>query len=261
MSDLLIYADGRLQSADDALAAREVEFLAAADGVFETLLGSAEGLRDDAAHWARLRQGLETLGWDPPASAGTVAAAATQVALSVPSRTTRVRVSVGEMRGSIETWISAQPYRALPTGEGVALAVSEVAHPATPMRGIKSLAWRRTALALQARHGDVFDVIVCDERGTAQEGARSTLFARRGGSVVTPPLSDGCLPGTVRRRLLESRRVREATLPLEALREADEVVVGNSLAGVLPVRWIDNVSIPVGDLATDLQEAWLRVIE
>ena len=39
MSEVLMYAAGRLQPATDVLRADESEFLAVAEGVFETLLG------------------------------------------------------------------------------------------------------------------------------------------------------------------------------------------------------------------------------
>ena len=255
-----MYAAGRLQPATDILRADESEFLAVAEGVFETLLGGSWGLRDGAAHWARLRDGVANSGWER-ALGEPVATLAARVAESVPWRYARVRVAVGERGRGVETWVSAQSWRPGRAGEAVALGVSAEAHPATSLRGVKSLAWRRTALALQQEHGTVFDVVVCDNRGRVQEGSRSSLFVRLGDRAVTPPLSDGCLPGTVRRRLLESGRVREETVSLDALLGADEVAVANSLAGVLPVRRIGEASIPVRDLAARLQETWLQEIE
>jgi branched-subunit amino acid aminotransferase/4-amino-4-deoxychorismate lyase len=51
--------------------------------------------------------------------------------------------------------------------------------------------------------------------------------------LFTPPVEDGCLPGTVRRRLLERRVVAERSLTPADLQAASRVLLTNSLIGVL----------------------------
>ncbi len=75
------------------------------------------------------------------------------------------------------------------------------------------------------------EVIFRNERGELTEGARSNIFIKRGGVLLTPPMSSGLLPGILRGELLESGAAREA-----ALTEADlsgEVYFGNSLRGLI----------------------------
>ena len=67
------------------------------------------------------------------------------------------------------------------------------------------------------------------------EGSIVNLFARFGGSWVTPPLCDGLLPGIWRARYLAETGAAERSLTLEELLEADLVVVGNSVRGALVV--------------------------
>ena len=76
------------------------------------------------------------------------------------------------------------------------------------------------------------EVIFRNQRGELTEGARSNIFVRRGGLLLTPPASSGLLPGILRAELLESGQAKEAVLT-----EADlsgEVYFGNSLRGLIP---------------------------
>ncbi len=81
------------------------------------------------------------------------------------------------------------------------------------------------------------EVIFQNERGELTEGARSNIFIRRGGVLLTPPLSSGLLPGILRAELLDSGAAREAVLTQADLTKASgagEVYFGNSLRGLIP---------------------------
>jgi len=76
------------------------------------------------------------------------------------------------------------------------------------------------------------EVIFQNERGELTEGARSNIFIRRDGILLTPLLSSGLLPGILRAEFLETGAARESVLT-----EADlsgEVFFGNSLRGLIP---------------------------
>ncbi len=61
----------------------------------------------------------------------------------------------------------------------------------------------------------------------------------RGGTLLTPPLDSGLLPGTLRGQLLAQGRAREHILILTA---ADLVTgrlfMGNSLRGLVPAQFV-----------------------
>ena len=77
------------------------------------------------------------------------------------------------------------------------------------------------------------DTVFLNERGEVTEGSRSNLFIRRGGNLLTPPLSSGLLDGVLRRELLETGQCEEAVLTAADLASADEVLLGNSLRGLI----------------------------
>jgi para-aminobenzoate synthetase/4-amino-4-deoxychorismate lyase len=83
-----------------------------------------------------------------------------------------------------------------------------------------------------------YDVIFTNERGEVTEGTFHNVFARRGGRWYTPPVTCGLLPGVQRQALLESREldVVEQILTVRDLAEADEIVLTNSIRGVVTTR-------------------------
>ncbi len=61
--------------------------------------------------------------------------------------------------------------------------------------------------------------LMLNERGDVAEGASANVFIVSGGALVTPPLSDGILPGVTRALVLEQAR----TLEIEAREQSIRV--------------------------------------
>jgi para-aminobenzoate synthetase/4-amino-4-deoxychorismate lyase len=76
------------------------------------------------------------------------------------------------------------------------------------------------------------EVIFCNQRGELTEGARSNIFIKRDGILLTPPLDAGVLEGRLRAELITQGKAREAILTPDDL--AGEVWFGNSLRGLIP---------------------------
>jgi branched-chain amino acid aminotransferase len=58
------------------------------------------------------------------------------------------------------------------------------------------------------------------------------------GALLTPPLASGCLAGITRELVLEWCDAREADLPLDALRRAEEAFLTSSTRDVQPIRQV-----------------------
>ena len=76
------------------------------------------------------------------------------------------------------------------------------------------------------------EAIFLNERGEVAEGSRTNIFVRRGGKLLTPPLSAGLLDGVLRRELIEQGQCAKATAVPDDL--DGEVFLGNSLRGLIP---------------------------
>jgi para-aminobenzoate synthetase/4-amino-4-deoxychorismate lyase len=83
-----------------------------------------------------------------------------------------------------------------------------------------------------------FEVIFCNERDHLTEGAITNLFVRTGQGWVTPPVGEGLLPGLWREAFLRETGAEERPITPEGLGQAEEIVVGNSVRGTIPVGGI-----------------------
>jgi para-aminobenzoate synthetase/4-amino-4-deoxychorismate lyase len=84
--------------------------------------------------------------------------------------------------------------------------------------------------------GDVFDVLLWNERGEATELSRGNLVAQIAGERVTPPVACGLLEGTLRAELLAQGTIRERLLTIPELAAAEQLWFINSLRGWVPIR-------------------------
>jgi para-aminobenzoate synthetase/4-amino-4-deoxychorismate lyase len=80
-------------------------------------------------------------------------------------------------------------------------------------------------------HPGCDEMLFCNERGELTEGARSNIFVRRNGILLTPPVDAGVLPGILRAELIAMGQAREAILAPDDL--DGEVYLGNSLRGLI----------------------------
>jgi branched-subunit amino acid aminotransferase/4-amino-4-deoxychorismate lyase len=118
-----------------------------------------------------------------------------------------------------------------------------------------------------ARELGVEELIVVDDSGRVREGASSNVFCVRGGTLLTPPLRDGILPGITREVVL--RLAREARIPVttesvpeSALRAADEIFLTSAIRTVMPVVAVDDRTLgPAGPITRRLAAATDRAIE
>ena len=93
---------------------------------------------------------------------------------------------------------------------------------------------RRPHRAAFAAGGGADEVVLVDPAGRLTEGTWTTLFVRREGGLVTPPLSRGILPGVLRQALLASGEASEADVRPDDL--AGGFYLGNALRGLMPAR-------------------------
>ena len=77
------------------------------------------------------------------------------------------------------------------------------------------------------------EVLYVNERGELTEGSRTNIFIERNGILLTPALSCGLLPGTLRARLLIEGKARETILKHKDLESAETIYIGNSVRGLM----------------------------
>ena len=97
---------------------------------------------------------------------------------------------------------------------------------------------RRAYEAFADLPAGLFDTLLFNSRGELTEFTRGNVFLEQDGVLLTPPLACGLLPGVLRGELLQSGRAREAVLTREQAAAGGRWWFGNSLRGLLPVRFV-----------------------
>lgn len=83
---------------------------------------------------------------------------------------------------------------------------------------------------------DVDDVILVNERGECTETTIGNFAVKLNGAWCTPPLSSGLLPGIERASLLQQGVIEERALRVQDVRDAEQIIVFNSLRGTEPAQ-------------------------
>ena len=81
----------------------------------------------------------------------------------------------------------------------------------------------------------VLTVIFLNEREEITEGAITNIFIMKEGKYYTPALNSGLLPGVFREYLLKEKKATECVLKLKDLKEADRILLVNSVCGIVEV--------------------------
>ena len=125
-------------------------------------------------------------------------------------------------------------------------------HPGSVNPMIKSNNLMNQALAAQqAFERGAFDGVMRNYRGELTEFATSNLFIVRNGTVLTPPLESGLLPGITREFVFEIGRnvgieVREQVLRDNDLFDADEAFLTSTTREVVPIVAVNEQTIGSG---------------
>lgn len=143
--------------------------------------------------------------------------------------------------------IRVHPFPSYPSrywNDGVTAFVCEHRLGHNPrLSGIKHLNKLDYVLAtLEWRETDCAEGILRDGEGQIIEACSRNLFAVKGHTLLTPSLHNAGVAGILRKRILEDYAGRlglvaeESTVGLDQLLAADEILLGNSVTGVWPVK-------------------------
>jgi branched-chain amino acid aminotransferase len=165
---------------------------------------------------------------------------------------------VAAMTANIKTWPATVRLGVVP----------QARHAENTFAGTKVLSWAQNLTWLEEAQAQGFDeVVLLNERDEVAEGTSANIFAVYENAVCTPPLASGCLPGVTRNLLLEEKFVAgidvvERTMRLEDLERANQVFITSTTRGLLPVAFIDSLSIRnEGDVCARLQDAFEKYVQ
>ena len=94
---------------------------------------------------------------------------------------------------------------------------------------------------IHARNNELDDCLLINEEGLIIESTNSNIFIVSNGTLYSPPLSDGCVGGTMRMNLINAALelnigAYESSLNQQHLLMADEVLLTNAIRGI---QWVN----------------------
>jgi branched-chain amino acid aminotransferase len=161
--------------------------------------------------------------------------------------------------------VSSSPYPAAMRFTPIRLATSSVRrNPSSFASRAKTLSYLDSVLAFdEAKAAGADDALMLNTEGRAASTAMANLFAVIGAELVTPPVSEGVLPGIVRRIALDAApglglRVVERPFDADELERADAVFATNSVRLVMPVLAVDGSELGRSGAVDAVAEAVAR---
>ncbi len=145
--------------------------------------------------------------------------------------------------------------------EGIAVRICATRLSVQPsVAGLKTLARLDQVLARGEWQGDECqEGLMLDPDGRLVCGTMSNVFMVCGSRLVTPDLSRCGVAGVMRGLVMDLARETPATLECrdvdpEELGTCDELMLTNSLSGILPVRQLESRALEVGPVTRRLQD-------
>jgi len=126
---------------------------------------------------------------------------------------------------------------------GMSLTVSKVRRNSTSnLCYIKSTCYIENLIEKEnAKKIGYDDVIFLNENGHVTETSCANIFIVKNKEIFTPKIKEGLLAGIIRGQIIKNCEVKEKSITLEELKEAEEVIVTNSLMRVMSINEIDGV--------------------
>lgn len=234
-------------------------------GLFETMRSYGGRVFRLAEHYRRLCDGASRLAIAVPLSLDDVGEAVDAVLVRnhLADAYLRLTVTAGTPpnaagpAGDAAAVLVARPLTDYPPDlyrRGMAAVVSSIRRNETsPLTRVKSLNYLDSLLAREAaRRRGADEAILLNTRGLVAEGSASNLFLVEGGRLLTPSIESGALPGITRQAALELASAAgleavESGVEMQALWDAPEVFLTNSVMEVMPLTMLDGRPMGSGE--------------
>ena len=267
----IAYYNGKfLNESDIAISPNDRGFLYG-DGVFDTMRSVNRSVISYRAHYDRLEESCRRTGikltLDPVALRHVLADLFIKNELS--DAYIRVSISRGagdqfgfgyskDMKPTIV--IAVRPGRVIPehlyeSGVKVDFECLPVFSSSVQGSKLKSLSAQSFVQAKQtALNKNCYEMLLMDSFENVYEGSSSNVFIVKNGTMFTPPVSSGILPGTTRARVIQictqkmTVQVTEKLISKNEMFQADEIFLTNTNIQILPVTQAGQIKISNGTI-------------
>ncbi len=226
------------------------------DGLFESIRLFEGRMPFWPQHVQRLQAGLDALGLNFELDADAIAADILRLASHHQYTNARIRFTL--WRNSVGTYspqgndasyllecapLEQKSFILNEQGLNVGIYRDDKKYPG-PLASFKTLSAQLYVLASRyAALKGWDDALILNTSNQVIEATSSNIFLVRGGSLHTPPTSQGCIDGTLRKVILqiavqEGWQVSAGPVTEDTLKAADEVWLTNAINGI---RWVGSL--------------------
>jgi len=226
------------------------------DGLFETMKISNGNILLEEYHFERLFSGLETLKFESPVlfTKQTISDQIRELCKKNNyEESARVRLSVSRGSGGlydcdnnlsylIESWPLDQNNRVLNENGLIIDIFPDARKSIDKFSNLKSANYLPYVMAaIWAKENKLNDVLILNQHDRICDSTIANIFWIKDNKIFTPPLSEGCVAGVVRKKFLKlaipnsNLFVLESILTADILLQADEVFLTNATSRI---RWV-----------------------
>ena len=108
--------------------------------------------------------------------------------------------------------------------------------------------------SIYARGNNFDNAILFNTDDNVIECFNSNIFIVKEDIIYTPPVSDGCVSGTMRGWVLNNEIVIEKSLSEKEILNADEVFITNAVSGIIPIKKVEETEFFSFELSAQLQK-------
>ncbi len=265
-----IWVDGELLPVGEASISSLDRGFTLGDGLFETMRVRDGKIVRLEKHLARLRQGADVIALSLPWTDDDLGKAILQTLEINQLQDAFVRLTISRgvpsERGLLPDKEATNPSLVIRCGKfhgypaelyqrGMRAIISAVRrNEHSPLANVKSLNYLDNILARQevAEKG-ADDALMLNTAGNIACASAANIFFVKDGTLITPPLSDGALPGTMRAYVMNElvpkhglAVIERSIFPSEKF-DMDEAFLTNALMGVMPLVSVDGQNIGLGE--------------
>ncbi len=260
---MTVWLNGNLLNAERARIDPSDRGFLLGDGVFETMAARERKIVFADLHFDRLARGAKALGITIPYSVADLNVAVTSLMNETEGTAQeRAAVRLTLTRGTGPRGLVPSPdaiptvlitCAPSPTAKGSVSAVIATGrrNEFSPTANLKTLTYLDQILARrEAEAAGAEDAILLNTQGKVACATAANLFLWDSNTLITPPLSDGCLDGTVRRKILEIAAETgiaafEESITPSTLANVESAFLTNSLVGLQPLQSIDGRALKI----------------
>lgn len=236
----IVWLNGEIRPAEQAALSPLDRGVTLGDGLFETLRIKNGAVQHFCWHYQRLCDGGQVLGMPVPDQDKILQAMQEFLAhAGFLHGSARLTVTRGMAPRGLLPPEHCQPTVFITGAPGgfrqqpVRVCVSQLVRrdEMSPLSRIKSLSCLPGIIARQeAAQCGADDALLLNMQGRIAESTISNIVVQAGARLITPPVSEGVLPGIARRALLEAGLVKEQLVTYEDILTAEGVFLINSLS-------------------------------